>query len=129
MKEDMPLHDEYLPREQLLQLKALLDEQLEQLLSQGRSHVQEATEQRSVDADSIDFAVSESSRDEMLRMADRERRLLHKVRHALTRMGDGAYGVCEGCGSAIGFKRLLARPVATLCIDCKTEAEHIEGTR
>ena len=42
------------------------------------------------------------------------------------RIQNGEYGVCESCGAPITYKRLLARPVATLCIDCKTEAEQLE---
>ena len=38
----------------------------------------------------------------------------------------GVYGECEGCGEEIGLKRLEARPVAELCIDCKAEQEKLE---
>ena len=41
-------------------------------------------------------------------------------------MDDGEYGVCSSCGEEITEKRLIARPVATHCIDCKTEAEQLE---
>jgi hypothetical protein len=34
--------------------------------------------------------------------------------------------VCEDCGEAISFRRLLARPVTTLCIDCKEQSEREE---
>jgi DnaK suppressor protein len=59
-------------------------------------------------------------------MAERDRKLLTKIRHGLERMQNGEYGVCESCGAPITFGRLMARPVATLCIDCKTEAEQVE---
>ena len=36
--------------------------------------------------------------------------------------------VCESCGEKIGIKRLEARPVAELCIDCKVEQERSERT-
>ena len=118
--------DEYLTPEELQTLKGILDEQLNELLSQSREAVTELTEVRETDADPLDLAVTESNRDFTLRMADRERRLLGKIRYALERMQNGEYGVCESCGAPITFGRLMARPVATLCIDCKTEAEQVE---
>ncbi|MEQ1502602.1 MAG: RNA polymerase-binding protein DksA [Myxococcota bacterium] len=118
--------DEYLTREELETLKAILDDQLRELLTQSRDAVNELVEVRDTDADPLDVAVTESNRDFTLRMAERERKLLTKIRHALERMQNGEYGVCESCGSPITFGRLMARPVATLCIDCKTEAEQVE---
>ncbi|MGV0006224.1 MAG: RNA polymerase-binding protein DksA [Candidatus Porifericomitaceae bacterium WSBS_2022_MAG_OTU9] len=54
-----------------------------------------------------------------LRTRDRERQLLAKVDAALKRLGENEYGYCDECGLEIGLTRLEARPVATLCIDCK----------
>ena len=45
---------------------------------------------------------------------------------ALQKIARGVYGDCEGCGEEIGLKRLEARPVAELCIDCKAEQEKAE---
>jgi len=118
--------DEYLTKEELETLRGVLEEQLEALVSQSREAVTQLTEVRENDADPLDLAVSESNRDFTLRLADRERKLLSKIRYALERMNNGEYGVCESCGAAITFGRLMARPVATLCIDCKTEAEQVE---
>lgn len=118
--------DEYLSTEELQTLKQALEEQLETLISESRKAVNTLTEVRENDADPIDLAVTESNRDFTLRMADRERRLLGKIRYALERIQNGEYGVCESCGEPITFGRLMARPVATLCIDCKTEAEQVE---
>ncbi|MEQ1568428.1 MAG: RNA polymerase-binding protein DksA [Myxococcota bacterium] len=118
--------DEYLTREELETLKAILDEQLKELLSQSREAVNELVDVRETDADPLDLAVTESNRDFTLRMAERDRKLLSKIRHGLDRMNNGEYGVCESCGAPITYGRLMARPVATLCIDCKTEAEQVE---
>jgi DnaK suppressor protein len=120
------MHDEYLDPKQLLELKSMLEEQLADLMSQSKDKVSELVEHREQDADPLDLAVSESNRDFSLRLADRERRLVAKIRYALERITDGEYGSCEACGGDIGVGRLLARPVATQCIDCKTEAEQIE---
>jgi DnaK suppressor protein len=104
----------------------MLEEQLESLLSQSREELNELVETREVDADPLDLAVSESNRDFTLRLADRERRLVAKIRYALERVQSSEYGACEACGDPITYHRLMARPVATQCIDCKTEAEQVE---
>lgn len=118
--------DDALTPAELDALKKVLEEQLESLMNQSRDAVSELTEVRETDADPLDLAVTESNRDFTLRMADRERKLVSKIRHALERITNGEYGICESCGSPITFGRLMARPVATLCIDCKTEAEQVE---
>ena len=122
--------DEYLSNAEITELHGIMNSHLEALLDQGRRAVAEVTSQQMSDADALDLAVTESNRDLTLRMADRERRLLRKIRHALRRVDEGEYGTCESCGEPITFARLLARPVATKCIDCKTQAEQIEhGSR
>ena len=104
----------------------MLSEQLDDLLKQSKEAIHDLTDVRTQDADALDLAVNESNRDFSLRLADRERRLMQKIQHALRRIHEGEYGACEACGEKIAYKRLLARPVATLCIDCKTEAEQME---
>ena len=68
----------------------------------------------------------ESDRNFELRIRDRERRLIGKIREALDRIEAGDFGECEDCGDQIGDARLKARPVTTLCIECKTEQERQE---
>jgi DnaK suppressor protein len=74
-------------------------------------------------ADPTDRASLESDRIFLLRMKDRERKLLGKIDEAFARLHDGSYGRCEECGVEIGIERLKARPVTTLCIQCKSEQE------
>ena len=74
-------------------------------------------------ADPTDRASLESDRILLLRMKDRERRLLSKIDEAFARLHDGSYGRCEECGREIGIERLKARPVTTLCIECKSAEE------
>ena len=121
--------DEYLSAAEVRTLFLLLQEQLTGLMDQSRAALNTLTGPRENDADAIDLAVTESNRDFSLRMADRDRRLMAKIRHALRRIENGEYGACEVCGSEITNQRLLARPVATQCIDCKTEAEQLESRR
>ena len=118
--------DEYLSTDEVATLHGMLAEQLGDLLKLSKEALTDLTDVRETDADALDLAVNESNRDFSLRLADRERRLMNKIRMALGRIQDGEYGSCESCGAPITFKRLLARPVATLCIDCKTEAEQLE---
>lgn len=76
--------------------------------------------------DPNDRATLESGRSFELRLRHREQKLVKKIDEALFRIEDGTFGVCEGCGGFIGMKRLEARPVTTLCIDCKTAEENLE---
>ena len=75
--------------------------------------------------DEIDTASSENLAF-MGRLRERERGLLAKIEGALAKIDEGVYGQCQNCGEEIGRKRLEARPVAELCIDCKGEQEKIE---
>ena len=76
--------------------------------------------------DEIDSASSEVTLAFQGRLRERERGLLAKIEGALEKIEDGVYGECEMCGGEIGVKRLEARPVAELCIDCKGEQERLE---
>lgn len=76
--------------------------------------------------DEIDTASSEVNLAFMGRLRERERGLLAKIEGALRKIEEGVYGECESCGEEIGLKRLEARPVAELCIECKSEQEKLE---
>ncbi len=76
-----------------------------------------------VGRDSIDESTEEEIISTALRLRDREKRLLDKIDSALERLEAGKIDECEDCGQQISFKRLTARPVTTLCIDCKEERE------
>ena len=71
-------------------------------------------------ADPNDRASQESDMALELRNRDRERKLIKKIDGTLLNIGNNEYGYCNICGEEIGLNRLLARPTATLCIDCKT---------
>ena len=107
----------------------LLSEQLTKLLDEAQEGVGELVAEKENLPDAIDFASSESDRHFSLRMRDRERNLILKIRAALSRIDDGSYGECVVCGEDIGALRMRARPVTTHCIDCKTEAETRERVR
>ena len=76
--------------------------------------------------DEIDTASSEQNLAFQGRLRERESGLLSKITQALQKIEDGIYGECESCGEQISLKRIKARPVAELCIDCKSEQEQFE---
>ncbi len=76
--------------------------------------------------DPNDRATIESDRNFELRLRDREQKLMAKINEALARIEEGFFGICHACGEKISLHRLEARPMAELCIDCKTIQEHQE---
>jgi len=79
--------------------------------------------------DSGDFgdqAAIETDHNIMLRIREREKKLINKIDQALEKIENNTYGICEECGGNIGEKRLEARLVASLCIDCKIKQEKSE---
>jgi len=107
----------------LKHFEKLLSERKATLLEEAERAVGGMSATRDGLPDPGDRALLESNRNEMLRMRDRERKLIAKIDEALQRIGDSTYGICERCGGAIGVARLKARPVTTLCIDCKCAQE------
>jgi DnaK suppressor protein len=85
--------------------------------------------ERNIGRDSIDESMEEELFSTELRLRDREKFLLGKIDEALRRLDEGTIDECEDCGEVIGFKRLLARPVTTFCIDCKEEREKEEQSQ
>ena len=76
--------------------------------------------------DEMDNASSEVNLQFAGRLREREQGLLAKIDAALKKIDDGEYGECIVCGEPIGIARLRARPVAELCIECKSEQEKVE---
>ncbi|HEY3353375.1 MAG TPA: TraR/DksA C4-type zinc finger protein [Polyangia bacterium] len=88
------------------------------------------TEDMALDADDLpdemDLASSEYLQSFTFRLRGREKTFLKKIDHALKKIDDGNFGVCEECEEPISLKRLEARPETTLCIRCKEDQERIE---
>jgi DnaK suppressor protein len=104
-----------------------LFERLAALLGHGEVTVHEMMDRPQEDIpDPNDRASLETDRAHALRLRDRDRKLIGKIQQALQRIEAGTFGMCESCGGQIGAARLRARPVTTLCIDCKREAERRE---
>jgi RNA polymerase-binding transcription factor len=106
--------------------KELLNERLEKLLSEAEKTVEDMSDDEETFPDPTDRASLESDRNFLLRIRDRESKLIVKVKEALERVENDIFGICEVCGEEISEERLKARIVTTLCIDCKTEEEEKE---
>ena len=114
-------------QERLLFFKGLLEGRLHVLLEEAGKIASDMRQDNNGDfPDPTDRASLESDRNFLLRIKDRERKLIMKVKEALDRIENGTFGICESCGKPISEKRLMARPVTTQCIDCKTEDEKKE---
>src|SRR5664280_907520 len=115
-----------LKQEKMETYKALLTQKINELLSEAGKTVTKMTNGKENYPDPNDRASLESDRNFELRIRDRERKLIMKMQEAIKRIDDGVFGICEVCGGQISEKRLIARPVTTLCIDCKTKQEKQE---
>jgi DnaK suppressor protein len=102
------------------QRKAMLEEAVEGL---ANPNGQEAF------PDVSDQASAEAEQNFLMRIREREQRLIKKIDEALARMDQDIYGICERCEEEIPYPRLKARPVTTLCINCKTLEEQEEKAR
>ena len=116
----------------LSQREKLIQKIKQDLLTQREALLKEAEETLSNLPVELNFpdmgdqASAEADRNFMLRLRDRERMLLKKIEETIERIDGEDYGICEACSNEIGIKRLEARPVTTLCIECKTRQEEEE---
>ncbi len=112
--------------EKLEYFRNLLTNRIEDLLNEAEKTVSEMTNGKENFPDVADRATLESERNFELRIRDRERKLIIKMQEAIKRIDEGTFGICEVCNGEISDKRLMARPVTTLCINCKTKQEKLE---
>lgn len=76
--------------------------------------------------DVVDAALDAAQDEISSQLAEVESRELANIEHALQRIQDGTYGLCEVCGGKIPMARLNALPYATMCIECQQASE--DGT-
>ncbi len=118
------IRDLKINKTELLKFKNVLEEQLKDLQHDfGKKYLNIKS---TALPDVNDQASAESERNFEIRIKDRERKLIGKVQESLKKVAEGTYGICESCGDAIGSKRLMARPVTNLCINCKSQMEDNE---
>ena len=113
--------------EQEEEIRKILLSQKEEILRNAEASFDESLMGRDIDVgDNADMATEEEFIAIEYRLRDRELKLLKKIEKALQRLEVGMINVCEDCGGPIGFKRLMARPVTTLCVACKELREREE---
>lgn len=106
--------------------KMLLDEK--EKITRHLEDLTDSSEEglRDSSGDEVDIASMEISQASLQKIGKRETYLLKKIELALSKFENDTFGECEDCGEEIAVARLMARPVAQLCIDCKTEQESLE---
>lgn len=114
--------------EKILKIKGILLQQKAALLNEAEVALNELPGV-SIFPDMGDQASAETDMNFMLRLRGREQRLLKKIDEAIDRIDSGTFGICDDCGLEIDLKRLEARPVTTMCIECKTLQEEEEKRR
>ena len=105
------------------EIKRLLLEEKDALLSEIQEKTGYKNEINSDIGDAIDSSVEEQKRELDLLLQDRELARLEGIEIALKRMESDDFGYCDECGEAISKKRLLAFPLARMCINCQSNEE------
>ena len=118
----------YLNEDQLDQFREILTEERTKVFESSQKTLDDEVTKASREADEVDQASKDIDQSLLLRLRDRDRKLLGKISKAIVKIDQGTYGECEACGDEIGVRRLLARPVSTLCIACKELQERNEQT-
>ena len=80
----------------------------------------------SVSADIVDQANSYTDKTVEMKAINRQIKLISKIDKALLKIKDGTYGFCAETAEPIGLKRLMARPIAELCISAQEKHEKEE---
>ena len=106
--------------------KKLLDWKLDIKRSNNEAIYNASMDDNSSSADIVDQASSYTEKNVEMRAINIQIKLISKIDGALKKIQDGTYGFCEETGEPIGLKRLMARPVATLCISAQEKHEKNE---
>ena len=106
--------------------KKLSDWKIEIVRTNNEALYNGSLDDNSASADIIDQASSYTDKNVEMKAINRQIKLISKIDQALTRIKDGTYGFCAETGEPIGLKRLMARPVAELCIAAQEKHEKEE---
>ena len=106
--------------------KKLNDWKAEIVKSNNEALYNSALDDNSASADIVDQASSYTEKNVEMRAINRQIKLISKIDQAIKKIKDDTYGYCEGTGEPIGIKRLIARPIATLCIAAQEKHEKEE---
>jgi DnaK suppressor protein len=115
--------DAHLTQEEVETLYEKLVAERERVVVGFDRHLQEALGETTVMPDETDMAQRSTEQAYLIRFADKERKLLSEIEHALEKLRTGEYGVCEGTEEAIGYKRLELRPWTRYSVAFKEQME------
>ena len=120
--------EEYMNERQLEYFRQKLLAWKKELMEQTSGTLEDLRQGGLNQPDDVDRASLETDKSLDLRTKDRARKLTIKIDQALERIADGTYGYCEETGEEIGIDRLMARPIATLCVEAQEHHERMEKT-
>ena len=106
--------------------KKLADWKAEIIRSNNEALYNSSLDDNSASADIVDQASSYTEKNVEMKAINRQIKLISKIDEALKKIENGTYGFCEETGEPIGIKRLIARPVAALCISAQEKHEKEE---
>ena len=106
--------------------KKLTDWKTEIIRSNNEALYNSSLDDNSSSADIVDQASSYTEKNVEMRAINRQIKLISKIEQAIKKIKDNTYGYCEETGEPIGIKRLIARPIAALCIDAQEKHEKEE---
>ena len=107
-------------------IKKLISWRREIIKSNNDNNILNNLDDNVASADIVDQASSYTEKTVEMRASNRRRKLINKIDQALKRLKDDTYGYCEDTGEPIGLKRLIVRPIATLCIEAQEKHEQEE---
>jgi len=107
-------------KQKLMDWKVEINKSNNQVLYNGEP------DDNSTSADVVDQASSYTEKNVEMKTINRQIKLISKIDSAIKKIKDGTYGYCEETGEPIGIKRLIARPIATLCIAAQEKHEKEE---
>ena len=107
-------------KQKLMDWKVEINKSNNQVLYNGEP------DDNSTSADVVDQASSYTEKNVEMKTINRQIKLISKIDSAIKKIKDGTYGYCEDTGEPIGIKRLIARPIATLCIAAQEKHEKEE---
>ena len=106
--------------------KKLIGWKTEIVRSNNEALYNSSLDDNSASADIMDQASSYTEKNVEMKAINRQIKLISKIDQAIKKIENGTYGFCEETGEPIGIKRLIARPVATLCIAAQEKHEKEE---
>ena len=118
-----PDPDDHLSADDIAHFKRVLEEAKAEIFARSKERMQEALDTETHLPDEADQATSERDQAFELRLADKDRKLLSLIDHALGKIGRGEFGYCEGTGEPIPRKRLELRPWARYSVEYKDRLE------